>query len=395
MSTRVDFWCRGEPIRSTATILLCKAEDQYLLAQALQESDYTPHAYSLSPNGESLLPFIAAYLFVSHDIVEGKVGGELKDFEREGRELLKCCEEISGSMRYHCPDKTVAACDSLLGHLQRYELTDANSVPVGMQGMVEYIRVLTLDCLAPLAFGSPFIHQGLLPKNKSWWSVPASAIQRVKNLRRRITTDFGMVPFGLSSIDSWLEKVGIRLDRLHATPSTDQKKEAAIFEASSYCAALAERHLMQGQPGLAVLLLHRSVDLLLMSLCVKNGMIDFSAHGGKYKHAWRQSNGSGFISLRFSLDNLKRNLASHPTREADLNELNEWRNTLMQTHYMTELSEEKASELFKKTRFHLQLLGGSDWTRARDTYLSGVALTTMQILNFNGFVERALAPISY
>jgi hypothetical protein len=395
MSTRIDFWHPGKPITSAATVLLCKSNDRDACIAALQQSDYKPYAYSVSPNGEGCLPFVAAYLYSLHTILDDADEGDRNIFEKEGRDLFNCCQEICSALAYYCPDGAVAACDSLLGYLERYQRMGVGSAPIGMQRVVEYIRSLTLECMAPLVFGSPFIHYKIKLENKDWWSKPANALQAVKDAHRRISIGFDTIPLGLVSIKSWLGKLEKRFGKLHVNSSTDQKKEVAIFEASSYCGALAERHLMQGQPGLAVLLLHRAADLLLMSLCTKNGMIDFAVRGGKYKQSWSPVQGANFISLRVSLENLKGNLAPHPSRHDDFEELNNWRNILIQTHYMTSLSEPKASELFKKIRLHLQLLGGEDWIQARDAYLIGASLSAKELLNFNGLLSSAVSPVSY
>jgi len=148
----------------------------------------------------------------------------------------------------------------------------------------------------------------------------------MQHFSRAISGRFGLgsVPSGLIELSTWLNETCDRLKRLTATRLTT--RDDAMLEASAYCSAMAERYLLRGNCGLAVLLLHRSADLLLLRTCAMSNVIDFTSAGGKYKQGISRS-GDRRIHLVASVDiaNTFNFLSPSQARTDALGRLNEWR----------------------------------------------------------------------
>lgn len=105
--------------------------------------------------------------------------------------------------------------------------------------------------------------------------------------------------------------------------------------------------------------------------------------------------GANHITLTNSFDAVKSFLAHHPTRASDFSDLNDWRNLLMHTHYMSGLNDPTARQVFGKIRPHLESLGASQWNEAHAAYLKGVQLTVIDLLDVDHSLASAIQRVVY
>jgi hypothetical protein len=133
----------------------------------------------------------------------------------------------------------------------------------------------------------------------------------------------------------------------------------------------------------------------MLSLCARHGAIDFTTYGAKYLAAWLPAGVANQITLNSSMATIGHLLSPSSTRSADFEELNKWRNLLMEAHYMSSLDTSKAMELFRKLRLHLEALGGTAWKAARDMYLGGVDIAPSDILDADRSLSASISPFHY
>lgn len=124
-------------------------------------------------------------------------------------------------------------------------------------------------------------------------------------------------------------------------------------------------------------------------------MIDHSQHGGRYVASFAPTTGANRITLVNSFDAVKAFLAHHPNRQSEFLDLNDWRNMLMHTHYMTGLTDPTTRDVFGRIRPHLQALGGSQWQLAHDAYLRGVQLTIADLLDVDQSLSSTVQQTAY
>ena len=122
-------------------------------------------------------------------------------------------------------------------------------------------------------------------------------------------------------------------------------------------------------------------------------MIDHTQHGSQYKASFAPSKGLNRISLTNSFDAVGSYLSQHPTRESEFLHLNEWRNLLMHTHYMSGLDDTTARDVFRTIRPHLLALGGRQWREAHESHLSGVELTLVDLLDVDQSLSSAVQQV--
>jgi hypothetical protein len=261
--------------------------------------------------------------------------------------------------------------------------------------LIEFFRELWRECLAQFEYSSPSEHPTPIDSRKSWWSAQVSLSMAFGRMRRRLHTDFGGVPPNLLPLDKWLSEIELRLRRIQASPPQPPQIRNSLVEASAYCSALGERYRRRLQWGRALLLLHRSADLLLLEQCVRVGAIDFTVSGGRYHPRLLPANTANRIHLATSLDILEGNslLAPSPDRATDLGELNNWRNLLVETHYLSSPAQDTVEDVFKRVRVQLELIGGSAWTEARDAYVRGLELSPRSILDPEGVLNAGVSLI--
>lgn len=395
MAISAEIWTPGANIDPTISTLLFRDGDEAFLRTALDSSGALPRTYSVTPNGVNRRALIAAYIGSRLSPLSSHSPRNFPEYHSTSREVFASSIDISLGLREHNSELVVLGCDCLQTAITRLTNIDSLSVPPSFPVVVDYIRAFATDCLQPLEYSSPLIHQSNAVHHRNWWSSQASQLQNISRMRKRLVSDFGTVPDGLAAINAWLVTIESRLKQMHASPLTPNNRIRAILEASAYCAAIAERYLMRNHTGRSILLLHHSTDLLLLSLCATHAAIDFTTYGAKYSAAWLPAGMANQITLSASMATIGHLLSPSATRGADFDELNKWRNLLMEAHYMSTLDTSKALELFGKLRLHLEALGGTTWKAARDAYLGGIEIAPSDILDADRSLSTSIAPFHY
>lgn len=393
---QAKLWTPGEAIVSSEVPVFFKFGDQSAAVAAIRASTVLPPAFAVTPNGERFIDFIGPYVhWLRYADIRALTTADYSASSVPVADVVKLCAEICRGFTDHATDLVISACTELSSLLATLPASKQSLVPPKLALTSNFLLDFAVDCFRPLECGPPFIHHGTSEQHKSWWTVQAAHIPVLARIRKRLTTDFGSTPSGLLSLGNWIQRMDARLRRFHAAPVTPALRQQATREASAYCAALAERQLMRGHGGLAILLLHRATDLLMLSLCDSHGVLDFTVYGGKYARGYEPTTGGNKITLTNSLRAIGGSLATHASRDTDFYDLNDWRNLLMQTHYMTGLDDAHARAIFAKIRPHLESLSGPDWRDARATYLEGILLTVKDIIDADGSLSAAILPVPY
>jgi hypothetical protein len=384
MSISADLWTPGAPIAAATTTVLVRDIDVPEFRNAVASSGHTPYAFGIATNAVAWETLVAAYVRSCNPLPPFNSSEFFA--ERPGsRELFVHAARLSTGLREQNAQQVIDASDDLEVVVQRL-----GSVPSGLPKVIAFFRSLGRECLAQFEYSSPLEHATGGDTRKSWWNTQVPLSMAFGRMRRNLQQEFGAVPGNLAPVDAWLAKVEAGLRRIQASPPQHSTIKRSLVEASAYCCGLAERYLLRAQIGRAVLLLHRSADLLLVERCANFGAVEFTVPGGRYN----QSMGpAGRIHLMESLNLLEgmNLLAPSPNRNPDLNELNDWRNLLAETHYMTSPSEEPVLRLFKRVRLHLEALGGIDWIDARDTYVRGLEIPPSSILDPEGVLGTSVS----
>lgn len=393
---QAELWNPGAAIASSEIPVFFKLADQTAAIATIKASGHIPPAFAVTPNGESFIDFIGPHVhWTRYSDIRALITADYSASSLPMGNIVRLCGEICRGFNDLSTDLAISACTELSSILATLPALKQPLVPPNLARASNFLLDFAVDCLKPLEYGPPFVHHGTSEQHKSWWTVQASHVPVLARTKKRFTTDFGQTPSGLVPLEDWIQRLDMRLRRLNAAPATPILRQQAIGEASAYCAAHAERHLMRGHCGLAILLLHRATDLLLLSLCDRLGVINYAVHGGKYAVGFEPVNRANQISLNNSFQAISGLLAAHPSRAVDFSDLNDWRNLLMQTHYMTGLDDTHARAIFTKIRPHLEGLSDQDWRSARDTYLGGVTLTVRDILDVDGTLSAAIQFVFY
>jgi len=365
---QAKLWTPGAAIASSEAPIFFKFADQVAAVAAIQATEFSPPAFAVTPNGENLIDFIGPYVhWQRYADVRALTSADFSASRVPVADVMRLCAEICRGLSHHATDIVISACSELSSLLAALPSSKQVLVPPRLASISDFLHDFAVDCLRPLEYGSPLVHHGTSEQHKNWWTVQAAHVPVLARTKKRMATVFGATPSGLLPLDSWIQGMDARLRRFHAAPLTPVLRQRATCEASAYCAALAERHLMRGYYGLGILHLHRATDLLMLPLCDVHGVLDFTAYGGKYAHGYEPTVGGNRITMINSLQAVAGRLATHPTRDADFYDLNSWRNLLMQTHYMSDLDDAHARAIFAKIRPHLESLSDSNWRDARTT----------------------------
>ena len=393
---QAKFWQLGDPIASSDEPVFFKTADQPAATAAIQASGFLPPAYAVTPNGEVLIDFIGPYVhWLRYADVRAIASADYSASAAPVSDVLGLCASICNGLADYAADQVIASCTDLSSLLASLPIYKRPLVPPRLGLASDFLLDFAADCLKPLEYGAPFVHMGTSPHHKSWWQSRSSHVSLLARCKAKRAVNFSGIPSALQSVDRWIDLINARLGRLHAMPPLPAQRQGAIVEASAYCAAIAERHLMRSHHGQAVLHLHRSLDLLLFAICDRQGMIDHSRHGGRYVTSLAPTTGANRVTLMNSFDAVKTYLAHHSTRESEFSDLNDWRNLLMHTHYMTGLDDSTTRGVFGRIRPHLQSLGGSQWQEAHVAYLGGVQLTVADLLDVDQSLSSAVQPAAY
>ncbi len=393
---QAEFWNAGISIASSEVPIFFRAADRSAAISAIGATDFFPPAYEVAPNGECLIDFLGPYVHWQQNAdLHAIVSADYSKSVAPAEAVIGLCASICSGLVDYAADQVIASCTDLSSLLAALPATTKTLIPSKLAVACDFLLDFTTRCMKPLEYGTPLVHQGTSQQHKSWWRVRASHLSHLAHFKARRKVDFPGVASALQSIDRWIDLMHTRLVRLNAVPLQPAQIQAAVVEASAYCAAVAERHLMRSHHGQAILHLHRSVDLLLFALCDGRSLIDHSSYGGRYVSSFAPATGANQITLKNSYDAVKSLLAYNATREGDFSDLNDWRNLLMHTHYMTGLDDSTARSIFGRIRPHLRALGSSQWRQANDDYLKGVQLTVADLLDVDQSLTSTVQRIAY
>ena len=393
---RARFWHPGESIASSETPVFFKVADQAAAIAAIQASSCLPRAYAVAPNGEDFVDFIGPYIhWVCFSDRRAIASTDHSACAAPVSELLGLCARICDGLADFAADQVIAASTDLSSLLASLPAPRRLLIPPKLGLASDFLLEFAVECLKPIEYGTPFIHMGTAAQHKSWWQTRSSHEYCLARFKARCSVDFPGILNGLQSIDSWIDLIISRLSRMHAPSTLPMQRHSAILEASAYCAAIADRHLLRSHHSNAILLLHRALDLLLFSICDQRNMIDHSRHGGRYGVGFEPQVGPNRLTLINSFDAVKTFLAPNPNRESDFCQLNDWRNLLMQTHHMTGLDDSTTRGIFGRIRPHLNALGGSRWNEAQDAYRKGILLTIADLLDIGESLSSSVKEAAY
>lgn len=389
-------WQSGDAVLSSEVPIFFRLADKAAATAAVIGSGYLPRAFAITPNGEAFLEFAWPYVeWKCRRDARALLSADYSGCALPVRELLTLYAEICQALNDHAAEALWVACDELRRLLAALPISAASTIPPKLAAACDALARFSVECLRPIETGPPFTHSGTAMTHRSWWGAQAGHVSVLQQFKRRLASDFSSIPGGLSPMVAWVDVMEARVRKLHALPPSPLNKVLAIQEGSAFCAAMAERHLLRGQNGLAVLLLHRSADLLLFSLSAKHGAIDFTAYGGRYLPPFAPGKGSNRITLLNSLTAINSLLAANPKRKSDFEHLNDWRNLLMQAHYMTGLDDTRALDLFVKIRPHLESLSDADWKVSRKEYLEGPKVSLGDLIDIDGSLSSGVAEVFY
>lgn len=387
----IEVWNPASPLPDTG-YLYFRPEDEIVVKEAIAAiaaKDKTfpiPLTVLVKPNGEKQLGLIHAHIIgSSRNDTSWIEKAEFGAHEYPTRRILELGAEIVSGLRDHSSERVGVAALALEYLISKIPGSLRTSTHDALLAAAGYLAELAFQCLAVLEHGSPFAHTVPTENNRSWWLQTPALISNLRSKKNDIPLKFGLTTTkALDAVDTWLTKMLVRLARL--SQSTKIKRNDALLEASAYCAALAERYLLRGNAALAILLLYRSADLCLLYVCSQhNGIVDWTHHGGKFDQ--RVVSGKDTrIALRNSIDVVEsmKLLPPDPKRAATFILLNEWRNQLLHTHYLSDVDDSAARDVFRKVRPYLELIGDADWKLARDFYLRGVLFSVSDFLNIDG-----------
>lgn len=254
-------------------------------------------------------------------------------------------------------------------------------LPPEISLILELISEINSGLISWLENKSPFILSSPNNSNKAWWNLhpkPRGIAQSISHKIKRLYAS--NIPDQLKNLNSWLLQLEKNINYFCVNNQLGWNTSSTIKHASAYCAGIAERQLLHGDHNLAIIFYHRSVDLLLYSICAEQGLIDFSRNWGfgAYK-----ANKLAPVTLRNSLTELTNYLNSSSTRENTFENLNSWRNQLIQTHYLTTADQTAIDSLAIKVRAELELISTNDWRKARDFFTSSPPISYSEIININ------------
>jgi len=393
---QAKLWSPGDPVGSSEVPLFFRSTDESAALASIQASGYLPPAYSITPNGEALIEFVGPYVhWLKHRDIRAILQADYSTSASPVSKILDLCYRICCGFSDFAADQAISSCTDLASLLTVLPLSKSTLIPQKLKLANNLLLDFAVECLKPMEYGTPFVHLGTSEQHKSWWKSEPAHLNVLKRMKRRRSVDFTGHPSALQPLDQWLDQVISQVDCMSARPPLPAQRRDAILEASAYCGAIAERHLMRCQYSQAILHLHRSLDLMLFAVCDSRNLIDHSQYGGKYFSSFAPTVGANRITLLNSFDALKNSLAHNATRERDFLDLNDWRNLLIHTHYMSGLDDTKARELFGRIRPHLLALGGSQWQSAHDSYLRGVQLTIADLLDVDESLSSSVQQIIY
>lgn len=402
---RLEFWDLVTPIPDGTKYLYFRLGEEPQVTNAIKNAISNgfriPLTIRVKPNGVKQLGLIHAHIVgTSTNDFSWIKGADFGSYEHPTRSILEYSTEIISGLREYSSDRVANAALELGSLLNQINISQRTSAQKALLKASKFIAKITDECLSVLEHGSPFIHDQLIHDNKSWWEQIPPMVGLLTSISSDMSRELGVASSseGLTAIDSWSAAIQTRLNRL----STKKKDPAtgitepirtlradSFLEASSYCAALAERYRLRKNNALAVLFLHRSADLCFIFLCAHRNLIDWSINGGRFD-AIKYQRDDLSITLAKSVEYVDEMslLSPKSKRTEDFMDLNTWRNQLLHAHYLSDIDDDTARDIFNKIRPHLEEIGGAEWKAARDCYLRGIRLNLSELLDIDTSLTR-------
>ncbi len=247
------------------------------------------------------------------------------------------------------------------------------------------------DFVYPFLWEAPFSLPNVVNTHKKWWLSTADNTVKFNNFIVNWEREFDGNGNAHSNLLNHMKMHASILRKFSGINKSDRIN--AINEASAYCMFQANLRFYEANYSLAILLCHRSADLLLMSLCDDFDLINFTPSAPKFKISY---NGKNEIHLMTSYAALSANgMAADPQRENCFNKLNSIRNHLIYTHYFGSISTTDASSVFNDIKGYLSTLGGSNWNSSVTQYEKKFEFSASVILEskksiITGIQERSV-----
>lgn len=366
----VDILTPGRPIVAQHNILLKR--DYKKIKQAYRKQVIKKTAplgcrfYIALPNGQQHLELICEHI------------------AQENRALTK--KKFNRSISLILDELVFAINETSYSRIERaIEMARKHSLPPDIALMLELLEEVNKNLIFWLESKSPFVYLAPDNKNKAWWQTSPKARGAALAIEHKIKRSFAnRVPVQLDRFTVWLQDLEKNINKFCENISLGWSKSDAIKHASAYCAGIAERQLLHGNHDLSIMFYHRSVDLMLYSICAEQGLVNFSKNGGFGAY---QSDLQKKITLNNSLDELSNHLNSSAARVQVFDDLNSWRNQLILTHYLTSSERRAIDVLAIKVRGELERLANPDWLKARDFFSSPPRISYQDIINVNNCIS--------
>jgi hypothetical protein len=375
-------WVPGSNL--TVPYLLYHQAQENSLRAALKTSGTTPLTYRLKPNGTQFSAVIWTYLCLRDNASRSWLIREIQSADASVYHLVRETQHLVMGLSSLDAENVLCSADRILA--------SKVPLPVDFKWTVELMRDMALELFPVFTYGSAYSFSSVVDGNRAWWRYPPKFDKLVSEFQRRLNRVWQLgIPKQIDPIEKWLAALRKRLQGFHSPSTTAPvSRTDAVREASAYCGAMAEQQLLMGHRALALVMLHRTADLLFFSLCIDKNFIDFTVNsmGGGYASGTGLSNLD--VSLKTSIKLLDPYLSPDSSRLAAFEELNKWRNQLIYAHYLSDVDDNELRRLFALCRPHLERLGGRQWVNARDALLSGPKVDAIDLMNVNGCLSTLI-----
>lgn len=265
-------------------------------------------------------------------------------------------------------------------------------IETALSNFLNIKKNIVANLLTPMYWEPPFNLTQSFDPHKQWWRLIPDRKQLIEDIRKEINLKLPGKGASFAAYIDWIETHENKLNLMKA--QTKAERHLALNEASAYFMAIAENHLQANRPSLSILLLHRAADLLLMRACDELNLISFTGKKPEF-YSTPKNCKSKEIHFRSSHEALKQNGLNHdPAREKIFSQLNNIRNHLMYTHYLSAPDRRSANEVYKKTKPHLIAIGGKKWNNALQSYQPIPELSVKALFESNPVLTSAITEIS-
>jgi len=367
----ISIWETGRPIVAQHNVFL--KQDFRKIKKAYRKqlrTDKTPlgcRFYITLPNGSQHLELVKEHISIRH--FKSSHADEKPNGPAALGELISALSELSQARI----EKTITAAKK-------------HAFPPDIYLALELLSEVNETLISWLEDKSPFIFSVADNSNKAWWKAQPRARGKATSIAHKMKKLFaGTIPEQLISLNNWLTKLDNNINNFCENKALGWGTSHAVAHASAYCAGIAERQLLHGNHNLAVIFFHRSTDLLLYSICAEQGLINFSRNSGfgAYK-----TNAALPVTLKNSMFELTNYLTNNVTRDKLFDDLNCWRNQLIQTHYLTNADRSTIDKLAIELRAQLEKIATREWINARDFFNSHPIITYPEIIDINNCTSQ-------